>query len=413
MTKSFILLTLSVLLFATACRKSSTDPSVPEPEKVTFNVRFSMDTAIGTITQKPNADTFIVDLRVQENLDSVAVIIHLDTSYRSSIGTRINDSTYAAIIDISNNGVANVKITSPEDSTKNYSIGFKYIIHMYNTDNGISGGFMDDLFVRGDTIYIATAEGLSISTNGGTSFKIYTSDNGLISSYQESVVVTDTRIFAGSNSGLDVSKDQGKTFKLVYNPPTSSLQYVNNIQVEGNMVYGSTSLNGIAISSDSGETFITNKVSTSYNSNVIYSMDAYANNVYVGSNEGLYISTDKGNTFSFTEINNLGFITINSVFTENANTIYVGLNAIDGVYASYDAGKTFTSLHCPSKSAYSIYAKGDNIYVGYIDGLFISADKGKHFSTYFPSTFTYKVFVQGNDVYTLSSLTGLTVMKAR
>ncbi|MFA6507963.1 MAG: hypothetical protein WCT14_17815, partial [Treponemataceae bacterium] len=84
-------------------------------------------------------------------------------------------------------------------------------------------------------IYAATAGGISISTNSGTSWTNYTTTQGLGSNTVNGVYGNGTVVFAATNSGLSVSTNGGSSY-------TNSLAgtVINSVFFDGTKVYAAT-----------------------------------------------------------------------------------------------------------------------------------------------------------------------------
>ena len=71
------------------------------------------------------------------------------------------------------------------------------------TTNGLGANSVNGVYVSGSTVYAATGVGgLSISTDGGASFTNYTTTNGLGSNIVYGVYATDSKIYAATSGGL-------------------------------------------------------------------------------------------------------------------------------------------------------------------------------------------------------------------
>jgi hypothetical protein len=91
------------------------------------------------------------------------------------------------------------------------------------TANGLGSNSVHGVFVSGSTVYAATDNGLSISTDGGVSFTNRTTTNGLIHNKVYNVFAVGSTVYAavvGSgllvggayDGGLSISTDGGATF---------------------------------------------------------------------------------------------------------------------------------------------------------------------------------------------------------
>jgi hypothetical protein len=73
------------------------------------------------------------------------------------------------------------------------------------TTNGLGGNIVWGVYAVGNTVYAATIGGLSISTNGGTSFDNKTIVDGLGNNQVNGVYVADGRIYAATDYGLSMT----------------------------------------------------------------------------------------------------------------------------------------------------------------------------------------------------------------
>ena len=75
--------------------------------------------------------------------------------------------------------------------------------------NGLGSDVVYGVYAVGSTVYAATggnpAGGLSISTNGGTSFTNYTDANGLGSNVVQGVYAVGSTVYAATSNGLSIS----------------------------------------------------------------------------------------------------------------------------------------------------------------------------------------------------------------
>ena len=102
-----------------------------------------------------------------------------------------------------------------------------------------------------NTIYVATeGGGLSISTNGGTTFTNYTTANGLGSNSVRWVYAIGSTIYAATSGGLSISLNGGTTFTN-YTTANSGLgdDLVRGVYAVGGTVYAATHGGGLSIGS--------------------------------------------------------------------------------------------------------------------------------------------------------------------
>lgn len=194
-----------------------------------------------------------------------------------------------------------------------------------------SSSSIDQLYLDGNTLYIATT-GIAKTSDGGNTFSVMTkTDNGLSEYSVDGVYANGSTIYAITGSGhLNKSTDSGATFSLVGTGLGN-----NGLRVDGSNIYIGNSSSGLNVSYDSGATFTSRTTADGLPSNSVYgnAIDA-AGNVYVYTlNNGVAKSTDNATTFSTLlsdgyRVNSCG----GSLFVPTGD---------DRLYISTDSGVTF------------------------------------------------------------------------
>ena len=89
-----------------------------------------------------------------------------------------------------------------------------WVFNNKTTTNGLGSNTVNGVYVSGSTVYAATTGGLSISTNGGSSFSNIIGDvtTGLGNSNVKGVFVSAGTIYAATTSGLSISTNGGTSF---------------------------------------------------------------------------------------------------------------------------------------------------------------------------------------------------------
>ena len=100
-------------------------------------------------------------------------------------------------------------------------------------NSGLASGTVNGVFVTGTTIYAATNGGLSVSTNGGTSWTNYTTTNGLASNFTNGVWASGSTIWVGTGSGVSESTDGGTTWTTFTTANGQGSNLVNGIAAKG------------------------------------------------------------------------------------------------------------------------------------------------------------------------------------
>ena len=155
--------------------------------------------------------------------------------------------------------------------------------------------------MQGNTLYLATWKGLSISHNGGGSFINKTTADGLEGNMVDQVYVKGNTIYAVTEKGLSISYNGGKSFvkKSKFDGLTKKIY---RIAVHNKDIYVLDSSGHLGISHNNGKSFKFLKSSDinphSFQllaispSNEIYLSDPFLSGIFL-------ISSDKGKTFKF------------------------------------------------------------------------------------------------------------------
>lgn len=422
-----------VLFNLIACRKSGSN--LDSNSQLTVTV----DPTIGSVMRTQSSDTFAIDLKDPSICPRVPVVLHMAASATSSAGTKVSDSVWNDTIDISQNKVAMVTITAQNRTSRRYGLGFKYIFTAVADfaaippQSGSSSAFPEGVYVQGNTIYVATRNGIFISTNGGASFANYTVANGLGDNRVLGIYVQGNTIYASTYGGLSMSTDGGIKFTnyaFPTLPGSNDFQVygpnypVASIYAQGNTIYAAT-FGGVEISTDGGTTFT--KYTNGLGSLSVLGIFATGNTIYAATAKGLSVSLDGGNTFT-NSTNGLGtsqgYYQCNGVYEQNG-IVYVA--TVGGLSISTDGGAHFSNLTIANglgdNWVSSVYLQGNTIYAATNGGLSISTDGGTQFTNYsvtnglgqYGGTGSFDivgVFAQGNAIYTVDDI-GLNLVTPR
>ncbi|MVM31322.1 hypothetical protein GO755_14860 [Spirosoma sp. HMF4905] len=258
--------------------------------------------------------------------------------------------------------------------------------------------FVRSVYTVGNTIYVATDGGLSISTNGGSSFTNYTTSNNLGSNMVFRVYVVGTKIYAATTNGLSISTDGGAHFSTTTSGLGSS--FVTGVYSLGSTVFVST-LGGLGISTNGGISFVNKTTDNGLGHNTVYGVYAVGNTIYAATAGGVSISTNGGTSFTNTSVGT-GNNYATSVYAVG-NTVYAatyggGLSISTNNGASYIHKTTADSLG--SNTVWSVYALGNTIYAATATGLSISTNGGASFTNHYLNGHgVYDSYVANNIIY--------------
>jgi ligand-binding sensor domain-containing protein len=231
-----------------------------------------------------------------------------------------------------------------------------------NTTNGLASNIVNSVYAfTSNVFYVATKNGLSMTTNGGLNFTTATTANGLGDNTVNDVLVYNGIIYAATNNGISISANGGVSFS----------NYTTAEGLGGNTAYTLAAVNPVtALQMPTGTASPTPSPSPYM--------------IYVAGNGGASYSSNRGSSFTKSMIGTLFDVT-----TDN-QTVYFAANSAGLLY--YSNGDTsFTqktqSDGLGSNPVFSVRAMGGNIYAATNGGTSISTNNG--------SSFTNATTVQG------------------
>lgn len=301
-------------------------------------------------------------------------------------------------------GGLGVVTASPAQTTPNFTT--------YTT--GLGSNTVYGVYAVGSTIYAATAGGLSISTNGGTSFTNRTTGNGLGGNVVRGVFAVGSTIYAATDNGLSISTDGGTSFtnrnlrsravfgvfasggniyaatygdglaistnggtSFTYRSAGSGFgDFLRGVYAVGSTIYAATDGSGVAISADGGANW--DNRTTGLGDNVVLGVYANGSTIYAATSGGLSISTNGGTSFTNrTTLNGLGDNNVNGVYAVGS-TVYAATDG--GLSISTNGGASFTNKTTTnglgSNVVFGVYADGSTVYAATNGGVSISTNSG-------------------------------------
>lgn len=223
-------------------------------------------------------------------------------------------------------------------------------------------------------IFVATSCGLSVSTDGGNTFS-----NTPLSGSLLSVYISGSVIYVGHyNGGMSFSTDGGASFTNRTTAHGLASNYVTGFFVDGTTVYAYHSTyasTGFSYSTNGCTSFlIRNQATNSLPSNSVYGIWANGAIIYAATSGGVGISTDGGVTFSTrTTTQGLGHNMVRSIAVLSGN-IYAGTNS--GVSVSTNSGTSFTN-YAGCGAAEGMATNGTRVYIAtWGNGLYYTDNGG-------------------------------------
>ncbi|MBI5825195.1 MAG: hypothetical protein HZB18_14290 [Chloroflexi bacterium] len=272
-------------------------------------------------------------------------------------------------------------VTAEDASTQNYTVTVTVGTWYHKTTaNGLGSNYVFDAYVSASNVYAGTTGGLSISTNGGSSFTNKTTANGLGNNTVGSVYVVGSTVYAATNGGLSTSTDGGSTFTNKTTADGLGSNSVYGVYASGSTVYAATT-GGLSISTNGGSTFTNKTTANGLGNNLTVDVYASGSTVYAATLSGLSISTNGGSTFTNrTTANGLGSNNVTDIFVSGSK-VYAATDG--GLSISTDGGATFTNKTTAnglgSNYVGGVYASGSTVYAATFSGVSISTDGGTTF----------------------------------
>lgn len=271
--------------------------------------------------------------------------------------------------------------------------------------DGLANDWTFGIHVAGDTICIATEDGLSISRDTGKTFMTRNKlnsglgSNVLLDVFKENGVIS----VATDGGGISISTDGGISFTSQPIGTQPGNGTIWGVFAVGSTVYAATHTNGLGISTDGGTSFVTKTIANGLATN--FTRDVYVEGgiIYVATTDGLSISSNAGTNFTNkSTANGLGANFVNAVFANGSN-IYAATT--NGLSISTDGGANFTNKTIANGLASNlvneVFFLDGVIYAATSGGLSISVDGGMTFNTTnnFGSNDVKAVYVLGNYIY--------------
>jgi gliding motility-associated-like protein len=289
-----------------------------------------------SLVQNPNTNSFVHHLFFTNN----SILMSTTDGVYESINT---GATWSR----SNNGLRALQTKSLEKNNL-YIFAGTYSQGVFRSaDNGenwtlINNGLnnlnslhIDEIFAIGNTVFIATGDGIYKSTNNGDSWErklnpgINKSSQGLDS---------DNGVFATSVSGTGVyiSTDNGETWNLTSTNGLNIDTSYYSVKIRDNVIVVSTQGGEMFISTDLGN--IWNDISITSSFHLTYDFEFINNNLYAATTKGLMVSSDLGQNWS--SFNNDQKVILDVVF--DGEKIYIGTNL--GTYIATNQEKVWYAL---------------------------------------------------------------------
>lgn len=290
------------------------------------------------------------------------------------------------------------------------------------TTDGLGSNLINGVYLYSGNIYVATSQGVSYSTDSGVSFTNRTTADGLGSDNVQGIAANASGIFAATDSGVAVSTDAGLSFTNRTTGDGLGSDDVSDIFIEpGGVIFACTN-NGLSISSNGGTSFSNKTTIDGLPSNIVQGASTYyGSNLWVATTGGLSYSSDGGATFSATRTisDGLGSNNVRDVFFNEGGAGQIFAATSSGLSVSTDGGTSFTNQTTVSglgnnSTTSTFFASGTTLYVGTFGGISYSSNGGTSFlniatSTNLGSSSIRKVDVDASNNIYVSTNSGLSI----
>ncbi|MCA0233775.1 MAG: T9SS type A sorting domain-containing protein [Bacteroidetes bacterium] len=248
-----------------------------------------------------------------------------------------------------------------------------------NTTAGFTTPVSVSIAKNGSNVYVATAQGLVISRNGGTTY----TEVVLPAETVNDVFVSGSNVYASTDQGLYVSNNNGNSFPTLFG--TGNGIPVAKVRASVATSNGGNDYIYAATSSGLSRRINTGSFTTVLSSVSVADIFVEGTNVYVATNNGVYVSNDNGATFSspFQIANGLLGNNITAIFFKDG-IMYAGTDS--GISISTNGGLNWVSYNTgnselPDNLIQAISVVNNFIYVGTPKGLAVTNLGGDGFTT--------------------------------
>ena len=169
-------------------------------------------------------------------------------------------------------------------------------------------------------------------------------------------------------------------------------KYIYSLATFENNVYAGTNT-GVYLSTNNG----TSWTQTALNDQYVLSLATLGSNIFAGTDiNGVYLSTNNGSNWTQTSLNNY---TIWS-FAFIGNNIFAGTQS-GGIYLSSNNGTSWTQIGLNNYSVFSLLTLGNNVFAGTANnGVFISTNNGTNWTqTALNNRYVNSLAAIGNNIF--------------
>ncbi|MGA2295954.1 MAG: T9SS type A sorting domain-containing protein [FCB group bacterium] len=240
-------------------------------------------------------------------------------------------------------------------------------------NTGLVKTYAHSMAINGNEIFVGTGNydeggGIFKTTDNGNSWEA--KFGGLYENGVWAVAIGNNHIFAGTaREVIYSSTDDGETWKNLGSPGQTHLDILS-LALNDSYLFAGAYDGGVFRSSDFGNSWKSLYMS---NGGQPYSLATNGNNIFSGTDRGLYVSSDNGDNWREKDS---GIVNpnINSIVI-NGNNIYAGAE-YGGVYCTKDNGDFWKYLGLGNSGTTGSLTIDSNIFIGTNKGLYYSSNFG-------------------------------------
>lgn len=239
------------------------------------------------------------------------------------------------------------------------------------TQDGLGDNQLFAVSASGTNVYATSNMGLSISTNGGSTWINNSMGGGPVMG----VYASGTNVYVATMHGVMISTDSGRTWSTKAGNGLGGGNAVFGVYATASTIYAATA-SGLSLSTNGGNTWTNKTTANGLGHDFINKVFATSTAIYAATADGLSISSDNiGSTWSNKRGNGLGDNYINAVFV-SAGKIYAATQGGLSISTDLNGNSWTNQVFGTDHRVFDVFVSGNRIFAATVVGLYISTDGG-------------------------------------
>jgi photosystem II stability/assembly factor-like uncharacterized protein len=264
--------------------------------------------------------------------------------------------------------------------------------------SGAQGPQVNDIVPLSQAIFAGSGGGVLISTDGGSHW----TSTSLMSCYVNSLIAKQDTLFAAvweGRNGVYRSADYGSTWVAI-NDSLPSNVYVQQLAMDGNLIFAGTTTHGLFVSSNSCSHWQHVVVPLTFE--WVYALGFCDSSLFISTEvDGVLRSPDHGQSWKAVN-DGLPSQYIPSSYCVNDSGFFCGALAGKGIYRTTDHGDSWSATNT-SSLVHAMVGKGGKLIVAtWGDGVLLSENGGARFAMKndgLPTMYISTVAIIGNELF--------------